>query len=60
MSHTITITNPTLAERSGFEVPNFAKGKDDYILVYDREGDLVVWGPEESRESVLRLAKVYE
>jgi len=58
MSQTITITNPTLAERSGFDVPNFARQMD--ILVYDRDGDLVCWGPENERQEVLRLAKVYE
>lgn len=59
MNQTITITTKALAEKAGFDT-SFVKGfPDDFILVYDRDGDLVVWGPEKDRQEVLRLAKAY-
>lgn len=57
----LTITTKALAVKAGLPVPssmlNYA---DDFILVYDSEDDLVTWGPEDQREQVLRLARVYE
>ncbi len=60
MNQTITITTKALALRSGLGIPVWAQNvSDDYLLVYDRDGALVCWGPEAERESVLRLAKMY-
>lgn len=57
MSQTTTITTPVLAESAGFYVPTNLKGTDS-ILVY-AENDLVAWGPEAERETVMRLARAY-
>lgn len=60
MNHTITITTKALADRARFEIPAFVKNvADDFILVFDKDDDLVAWGPESERQEVLRLAKVY-
>lgn len=53
-----TITTPVLAESVGFYVPTTLKGTDS-ILVYNDENDLVCWGPEAERETIMRLARVY-
>lgn len=60
MRETITITTKALAERAGFDTSLVKKMPDDFILVYDRDDDLVAWGPESDRQEVLRLAKAYE
>lgn len=54
-----TITTTALAEKAGFDVPSFAKGTPDYILVYDADGNLDCWGPASEQDKVLALAKVY-
>lgn len=61
MSETITVTTKALAISAGLPIPTFVNNvADDYIMVYDRDNELVCWGPEAERENVLRLAKVYE
>lgn len=60
MSHTITITTKALAQRAGFTIPAVVQNAaDDFILVYSKDGALVVWGPQSDHQEVLRLAEAY-
>lgn len=42
------IITPNDAEAAGLDVPSWAP-RSDFILIYDKEGDLIAWGPESER-----------
>lgn len=60
-SQTITITTKALATKAGFDIPAaLQRVADDYLLVFDGEDNLVAYGPERDRETVLGLARLYQ
>ncbi len=60
MNQTIMVTTKALATESRLYVPaSLRNAGDDHILVYDKTGDLVAWGPASDRENVMRIAKVF-
>lgn len=53
------ILTPANAEKLGLTVPNFARDKEDFLLGYDRDDDLVAWGPADDRETIESLLRMY-
>lgn len=51
------IVTPQVAKEMGFEIPAFAKGFD--LLAYDRDNDLVAWGPESERDHMVKILRVF-
>ena len=64
MNRTTTINGCLLASIGsarllGMSIPSFVPADDEsYLLAYDRDDDLIAWGPADEHDDIVRILRV--